>query len=75
MKNKFKISTLRNLAFVWLTGKDKINLFGKEFSLPIKNYHTLPSFLHRAKQSLILKELGEEKLLSMTMGEIFNYEI
>ncbi len=83
MKNKFQFTTLRNLAFTWLTGTRKLSfaikgsnaVFEEDFEAPLRQWYTFTTFLHTAKQDLIMQKLGEDKLMSMTMAEIFSYPV
>lgn len=80
IKNRFKITSLIRLWFVWLFGYKHFNFtlssLSKEQylmhneSIPYRKYYSLNSFLFWAKQGLVEKKFGEEKFLSMTMRQI-----
>lgn len=74
-KNKFKTITLIAIFLKWLLGNKIYNIFDYKGKIPLRYYYTLSHYLHIQKQELLNEKVGEEKFLSMTMNEIFNYKL
>lgn len=80
MTNKFRFITLLKLYSMWLFSYKEISFFIGEkrilfFSSRTCMYYTFKNYLYLKKQELIISKLGEEKLLEMTINNIYKYRI